>query len=217
MDYFWLLDPGHGGLVKGRYFTPGKRSPVLDDGRQLFEGEFNRAIADRIKASCAQEGLRCFDLVNTHFDISLNERVDLANFLHAQYSQDNPPRRCVYLSIHANAFVPAGQSLGFNNAQGWEVFTSKGETASDAMATQFLKAMEGEFPHARFRKDFSDDDPDKEVNFFVLRKTAMPAVLTENFFMTHRDEVELLLSEEGRDRIARAHFEAMKKIEALQL
>ena len=41
--YLWLLDNGHGET------TPGKRSPIFDDGRQLFEYEFNRAVVARMK------------------------------------------------------------------------------------------------------------------------------------------------------------------------
>ena len=40
--YLWLLDNGHGET------TPGKRSPIFDDGRQLFEYEFNRAVVTRM-------------------------------------------------------------------------------------------------------------------------------------------------------------------------
>lgn len=46
--YLWLLDPGHGGVIDGEYQTPGKRSPLLEDNKQLYEGEFNRAIVQRI-------------------------------------------------------------------------------------------------------------------------------------------------------------------------
>lgn len=46
-----LLDNGHGGLINGEYQTPGKRSPIWDDGSQLFEGELNRAIVARIAES----------------------------------------------------------------------------------------------------------------------------------------------------------------------
>ena len=41
-----ILDPGHG------FNTEGKRSPVWEDGTQLFEWEFNRDIARAVKRSC---------------------------------------------------------------------------------------------------------------------------------------------------------------------
>jgi hypothetical protein len=56
------------------------------------------------------------------------------------------------------------------------------------------------------RKDTRDGDSDQESNFWVLRKTVMPAILSENFFMTNRKESAILLSEEGRDRIAISVF-----------
>ena len=67
------------------------------------------------------------------------------------------------------------------------------------------------------RKDTRDGDADKEANFWVLRKTVMPAILSENFFMTNREESRLLLSEEGRDRIAKIHFQMIEEIESTQI
>jgi len=41
----------------------------------------------------------------------------------------------------------------------------------------------------------------------------MPAILTENFFMdTERECKKFLMTKEGRDRIAKYHIEAIKKI-----
>ena len=55
---------------------------------------------------------------------------------------------------------------------------------------------------------------DKESNFYVLKKTVMPAILSENFFMTNYSNCHnYLLSEEGRDRIAKIHFDMIKEVE----
>ena len=35
-NYLWILDNGHGGIIEGEYQTAGKRSPVWDDGSQLY-------------------------------------------------------------------------------------------------------------------------------------------------------------------------------------
>ena len=65
------------------------------------------------------------------------------------------------------------------------------------------------------RKDTSDGDVDQESNFWVLRKTVMPAILSENFFMTNSENChKYLLTEEGRDRVAKIHFEMIKDIES---
>jgi N-acetylmuramoyl-L-alanine amidase len=42
----------------------------------------------------------------------------------------------------------------------------------------------------------------------------MPAILSENFFMTNERECKnLLMTESGRDRIAKIHIEMINKIE----
>lgn len=209
--YLWLLDPGHGGIINEIYQTQGKRSPIYNDnGDQLYEGEFNRDIVKRIIKLCGNN-IDTFNLVDTQMDLPLRERTDLANeIFRKHYQTDHKP--CIYLSIHANAYTPENK-LVFNTAHGWEVYTAKGETLSDKIATQFFDEMKKMFPNQTFRCDYSDHDPDKEEDFFVLRKSAMPAVLTENFFMTNRDDLNILTSTEDRNRIAEAHFNAMVEVE----
>ena len=65
--------------------------------------------------------------------------------------------------------------------------------------------------------DNRDGDADKGVQFLVLRKVVMPSILSENFFMTNREESRLLLSEEGRDRIAKIHFQMIQEIESTKI
>jgi N-acetylmuramoyl-L-alanine amidase len=57
----------------------------------------------------------------------------------------------------------------------------------------------------------SDGDPDWESNFTVLKKTVCPAILTENLFMTNKDDVRFLMSKEGFDAIVNLHLKAIKK------
>ena len=152
---------------------------------------------------CNDKGIECINLVDTQEDISLSERTSKANAI-AKASE----KPCIYVSIHAN---------GFSNesANGWSCYTSVGQTKSDKIATVLYAKAEAEFPDEKMRKDtYSDGDVDKESNFWVLRKTSMPAILSENFFMTNYDNCHnYLLSEEGRDRIAKIHFEMINEIE----
>jgi len=203
-NYLWILDNGHGGMIDGVYQTPGKRSPVWPDGTQLFEGEFNRAIVKRLMDMCEVNGIDAINLVDTPNDISLNERTSTANRL--AKSSDKP---CIYVSIHANGFSD-------ESANGWSVYTSPGETKSDGIATILFGKAAHEFKGEYMRKDtYSDGDVDKEANFSVLVNTTMPAILSENFFMTNYDNChKYLLSEEGRDRIAKIHFEMIQQVEA---
>ena len=69
--YVWILDNGHGGIIDGAYQTSGKRSPKWEDGTQLFEGEFNRAVVKRIIKMCEKDGIECINLVMNLIDIML--------------------------------------------------------------------------------------------------------------------------------------------------
>ena len=201
--YLWILDNGHGGMINGVYQTPGKRSPVWPDGTQLFEGEFNRAIVNRLMKKCEDNGIDAVNLVDTPKDISLTERVNTANKL-AKSSQ----KPCIYVSIHADAFSD-------ESANGWSVYTSPGTTKSDSIATILFEKAAREFKGEYMRSDkYSDGDVDKEAKFKVLMDTSMPAILSENFFMTNYDNChKYLLSEEGRDRIAKIHFQMIQQVE----
>ena len=201
-NYLWILDNGHGGIIDGEYQTAGKRSPVWDDGSQLFEGEFNRAIVNRLVKMCAEEGIECINLVDTQEDISLSKRTNKANDIHRKRSDKDG--KSIYVSIHADAFNK-------ESANGWSVYTSEGQTKSDIIARVLLDKSKEEFPDEKMRGH-------KESNFWVLRKTLMPAILSENFFMTNYTNCHnYLLSEEGRDRIAKIHFEMIKEIEENKL
>lgn len=205
-NYLWILDNGHGGIIDGVYQTAGKRSPVWPDNQVLYEGEFNRSIVNRLVKMCAEAGIECVNLVDTQEDVSLSARTSKANDIYRKRADKGG--KCIYVSIHAN---------GFNeeSANGWSCYTSIGETKSDKIATVLYEKAEAEFPDEKMRKDtYSDGDVDKEANFWVLAQTVMPAILSENFFMTNYDNChDYLLSEEGRDRIAKIHFEMIQQIE----
>ena len=197
--YLWLLDPGHGGLLKGVYQTPGKRSPVWEDGRQYFEGVGNRMISDKILQMCKEEGIDAMDIVSSNTDVPLSERVVRANAL-------NKDRDCIYVSIHSDAFSK-------ESANGYSVYTSKGQTQSDKVASVFLDNMQRAFLDHTLRKDTRDGDEDKEADFYVLKRTHCPAILIENFFMTNKKECLLLMSAKGKNKIALTHFNSIIEIE----
>ena len=191
-----LLDNGHGGLINGIYQTPGKRSPVWNDGSQLFEGEFNRAIVNGIIEELTALRISYVNIAPEYRDVTLETRMRRANQFGA--------RDCFYLSVHSNA----------GGGHGSEVFTSVGNTKSDKIATVFGEEYKRIFPDRRLRTDFSDGDLDKEKQFYVLRKTRMPAILTENFFMDNEEECKnILMTREGRSKIIRYHVEAIKRVQ----
>lgn len=91
-------------------------------------------------------------------------------------------------------------------ARGWSAYTSKGSTKADVLASCLYASAAECFPAGiKIRSDWSDKDPDWEENFYILQKTKCPAVLTENFFQDNKEDVEFLLSADGKARIVKAH------------
>ena len=183
------IDNGHGKE------TPGKRSPVWPDGSQLYEYEFNRDIARRVYAVLTARGVDCELIVSEICDISLAERVRRVN----KIARVVGPSNCLLVSIHANA----------GGGTGWEAWTSIGQTEAENYATIFYEEDARAFPEKRMRKDMTDGDPDKEENFYILKHTSCPTVLTENFFMDTKDDCKLIFSGSGRQRVADMHVAAI--------
>ena len=186
-----LLDNGHGGLINGVYQTAGKQKDWGEHGI-FYEGEFNRAIVNGIIQELTWLNISYVNIAPEYRDVTLLTRVNRAN----RYSFKN----AFLLSIHCNA----------GGGSGFEVFTTPGETRSDSIATIFGQAFKAEFPEQTLREDYTDGDLDKERRFYILRKTNMPAILTENFFMDNiKDFQSFLNTTEGRQRIINFHVNAI--------
>lgn len=191
MDKIILFDNGHG------QETPGKRSPLWKDGRQLFEWEFNRDMVRRIIFKCYRAGIRAVKLVPETFDVSLEERCKRANLWY-----DRCNGNCIVVSIHANA----GGGTGF------EVYTSPGQTQADPIATKLIEQLQQDFPEIKMRKDMADGDPDKEAGFYILKHTKAPAILAENLFMDNEADCLLLMAEDFRDKLADSYVKFLKTL-----
>ena len=187
-----LIDNGHGKN------TPGKRSP---DGRFL-EFKFNREIAQRIVADLRDRGYDAELLVEEDDDVPLAERCRRAN----SFSQQLGKQNVIIVSIHANAF---GNGQEWTKACGWSVYTSKGQTAADGLATCLAEAAINYLPNMRMRSDYSDGDVDLEEGFYILRHTMSPAVLTENGFFTNEQELQFIESKAGKQAIVDLHVEGI--------
>lgn len=204
--YLYIFDPGHGGLVNGKYQTAGKRSPKFPDGRVLFEGVNNRDNVERIMAKFKANGLDCIDIVNSDLDVSLGERVRKANAL----AKD---RKCIYISIHSDA---AGDGIKWHPASGISVWTSPGQTKSDIFASIVIDELQAKFLQSiKWRTNTTDGDEDCEENFYVLRETRCPAILCELGFHTNEAEVKRMMTTEFKDKVVAALLAAALKWENL--
>lgn len=200
-----LLDAGH------TKKTPGKYSPKFPDGHRFYEWRFNKEVVCRIAEGLLAENIK-FELVCPEIEreVSLAERVRRANAWCKKYGTKN----CLFISVHSNAF---GNGENWEKPEGWSIWTSRGNTKSDAVADIFWKEAEPILKEEGFkmRKELSDGDLDYESNFYVLKNTLCPAVLTENLFYTNKRECEFLETNKGMDIIADIHIRAIKQITAV--
>lgn len=176
-----MLDPGHGEA------TAGKRSP---DG-SLREYEFNRAVANKMKHILEAQGIEVLLTVNNDSDPSLSERCASTNNSDAD----------IFVSIHANAF---GNGSEWTNAKGWEIYYFQGSVLGKRLSESISSSN---FPQI----GISNRGVKTTSNLYVIKNTYIPAILIEHGFFTNIEEVELLKSDEWRDKVASYNAEGIIK------
>lgn len=184
-QYIILLDGGHGEN------TPGKQSP---DGL-LKEYAYTREIVKRVFNSLKELGYEPYILVPEINDISLNTRVKRANNIY-----NASGKKAILVSIHCNA---AGADGKWHSANGWSVFVAQNASAnSKRLANCLKKAADDQKLKVRIQY------PNKSYwvqSLAICRDTNCPAVLTENMFQDNKEDVQFLLSEEGKKKITELH------------
>ena len=202
-----LIDNGHGSN------TLGKQSPLLKDSGLDISSEFvengrfkewkyNRVIANLVVPKLKEMGYDARLVVPEDKDASLAERIRRINTI----CNKNGASNVILVSIHSNA---VGDSTSWMNGKGWECYTTKGKTKSDKLADYLYARAKSNLEGRKIREDWSDGDIDKEADFYIIKKSYCPAVLTENFFYDNKDDLKYLTSDEGVHGVARLHVEGI--------
>ena len=181
--------------------TPGKRSP---DGK-FREYAYSREIIERVKTELGRLGIDVeVPIPETEEELSLAEQCRILNKIY-----DECGGNCIIITNHNNA---SGSGSEWMSARGWEAYTSRDNTKADKLATCLYKAAKECLPsETKLRTDYSDGDPDKEAGFYILKHTKAPCVLTENLFQDNHEDVDFLLSEEGKQTITNLHVQGILK------
>lgn len=186
-----LVDNGH------NKSTLGKQSP---DGR-LKEWYETRLIAKMLVEKLTYEGIDAIQLFPKEEEGNLVERTKIINKIVDENKKNGI--QCLLISIHINA---AGNG-GWHNAKGISVWVSNNASnASKEFAQLFFNQVENNglkgnrcVPKEKYWTS----------NFYILKNTKCPAVLTENLFQDNKEDVEYLLSEEGKEKIVECHYKAI--------
>lgn len=193
METFKLaLDAGHG------MDTQGRRIPATLDPEEHREWWLNDRVCRYIAQAAAEyEGFQVFrvDDVSGLEDVPMEERCRRANSWGAD----------LYYSAHHNAGVGGGTGGGV-------VAYSLNEGTRGAMwRDELYGAIVGETGLVGNRAS-----PKATANFYVLRNTAMPAVLMEHGFMDSAADVPVILSEEYAKGVGRAVADCIARRQGLE-
>lgn len=186
-----LIDNGHG------YNTPGKCSP---DGK-FKEWKKNRELARDIVMELKDDGYDARLIVTEENDISLAERVQRVNYICRKEGTSN----VILVSIHSNA---AGADGKWHSARGFSAHVSLNASDKSKRLAKFLWQRAIEYglkgnrcvPQEMFIAQ----------NLYILRHTICPAVLTENLFYDNQEDLDMLQSQQGHDKIVLAHLRAIR-------
>jgi len=211
-----IIDPGHGGRDSGTigYLSPNNRSSPV------YEKDIVLKVALSLRNKLVQTYPDKQILMTRETDVyrSLEQRAEMANSVTVRNNE-----AVIFISIHAN--------WGSNpNARGYEIWhitsdhrrtlidTENHEFSSDVSA--ILNAMlEEEFKtesillaDALLRglsRTFGDSMPSrgrKANNWFVVRNSRMPAVLVELGFVSNRQDLLLMTSEDGLQKFSNSLY-----------
>ena len=181
-----ILDRGHG------CDTYGKQSP---DGLYR-EWRWCDNFCKDLKMLLESNGMPVYFIEEDYeYDMPLSERAYLAN----EFYKLNPDS--VLVSVHTNAY---GNS--WNDASGFRVYAYSNKSKGYALGQIYLDNADSLLSPYKIKVQM---EPNIEPSFYILRKTKVPALLTENLFHTNKNDLAFLQSYNGRDTLLQVHLKSL--------
>ena len=183
--------------------TPGKCSP----DKKFREYKFSREVIAALKPKLEALGLTVYvditqDSVPRPPVAELSQRCRIVNNICAKHGREN----CLYVSIHVNA---AGSGGVWRTARGFAVYVARSCSAASKRLAKIL--WENAIAMGLKGNRSVPKELYKQANFYVIKNTRCPAVLTENLFQDNREDVEFLMSPEGKNAIVKLHLDSIKQ------
>lgn len=172
-----IVDPGHGG------FDPGK--PGINGAD---EKDLNLKVSLKLRDYLEQAGAVVIMTRTTDDDVDGMDGIKYK-------SKDMAERKKiaeggdVLVSIHQNSFTQP-------SVRGAQTFYSAQSSQGKVLAESIQKSIKEYVDHQNKREAKSN------ANYYVLRATAIPAVIVECGFLTNPDEEKLLNDEKYQDQMA---------------
>ncbi len=185
-----VLDPGHGGEDSG----------AMCGG--VMEKDLTLDIARRVDRLLDSEGVATLMTRLGDSYVSLADRAAFGNrangsiFISIHFNEDNKPVASGVETYYAAHQINSGSTFA-----SWLPFFSRPPSNSPKPESQSLAGFIQEALVARTR---SVDRGTQAKQFFVIANVTSPAVLIEGGFITNKDELSKLVSEDYRDQLAAA-------------
>ena len=185
-----VLDPGHGGEDSG----------AMCGG--VMEKDLTLDIAHRVDRLLDSEGVATLMTRVGDSYVSLADRAAFGNraresiFISIHFNEDNKPVASGVETYYAAHQINSGSTLA-----SWLPFFSRSPSDSPKPESQSLAGFIQEALVVRTR---SVDRGTQAKQFFVIANVTSPAVLIEAGFITNKDELSNLVSEDYRDQLAAA-------------
>ena len=185
-----VLDPGHGGEDSG----------AMCGG--VMEKDLTLDIARRIDRLLDSEGVATLMTRLGDSFVSLADRAAFGNrakesiFISIHFNEDNKPVASGVETYYAAHQINSGSTFA-----SWLPFFSRPPSNSPKPESQSLASFIQEALVVRTR---SIDRGTQAKQFFVIANVTSPAVLIEGGFITNKDELSKLVSEDYRDQLAAA-------------
>jgi N-acetylmuramoyl-L-alanine amidase len=185
-----VLDPGHGGQDSG----------AMCGG--VMEKDLTLDIARRVDRLLDSQGIATLMTRLGDSYVSLADRAAFGNrtsdsiFVSIHFNEDNKPVASGVETYYAAHQIASGSTLA-----SWLPFFSRQPSNSPKPESQSLAGFIQEALVARTR---SIDRGTQAKQFFVIANVISPAVLIEGGFITNKDELSRLVSEDYRDQLAAA-------------
>ena len=185
-----VLDPGHGGQDSG----------AMCGG--VLEKDLTLDVARRIDRLLNSEGIATLMTRVGDTYVSLADRAAFANrvrkciFVSIHFNEDNKPVASGVETYYAAHQITAGSFLA-----SWLPFLWRPLSDSPNTESQNLAALVQEALVARTR---SIDRGTEARQFFVIANVTSPAILIEGGFLTNKEDISKLASQDYRDQIAAA-------------
>lgn len=189
-----VIDPGHGGGDSGAVGPTGFEEKVA-----------NLDIGLRVRDLLAKAGYNTIMTRTTDVspnsparDLTGDGRINISDDLQARVNIANSAKADVFISIHNNASV--------SSARGTETYYWNG-AGSDSDSARLARFIQEEVKAETGLYDRGV----KNANFYVLRRTDMPAALLEGAFISNPTEEQLLRSPDFRQKVAKGIYKGVSR------